>query len=606
MTLQRNLNAVQDPYRAVSLVLLVAAILGMWAAFVGGIKLTNPPMLASGITLGLAAFILAGVLKAQAARRDPPQAEDTVLAAEAVSTAISNEESAEANPAPVPAFPKAIPLLPPIKRDIARLWRWLERSEINLRGVTAFAGGTAIVFLLMQRFMLEAPSLRGAIVGVVLSIAATGLAAVAARYLAQIDPALFPESVGLCRGARVTAWILAVVAVSVALQWAKLNSSVQTLYFAILLANAAICYGLIQTRGVKKTDGSIYSLDFALLSVLGRRPNILASALDAAEQQLGIDLRSTWALTVVRRTMEPLAICLCLAAWLSTSLTMVGMEEQGLVERLGVPQSRPLESGLHLHWPWPIDRVFRIPVARVLDVQVGHEGEEKEGPENVLWAVEHAPNEYVLVLGNGRDLITVDADVQYQIVDAHAWRYHCQNPEAALSAIAHRAVMRSTVDLTLTDALSQNISALTSKMRAMVQKDADDMGLGVHILTYTVSGMHPPVPVAPAYEGVVSAQIEAGTAVLNAQVFSIQKVSAAQSAVITGENTAHAEGAQALALAAGQAWSFRALESQYRASPSEYLFRRRLETLESVLPGHPYTVLDNRFLRDGGQVWQTH
>jgi len=48
MTLQHNLNAVQDPYRAVSLVLLVAAILGMWAAFVGGIKLTNPAMLVSG------------------------------------------------------------------------------------------------------------------------------------------------------------------------------------------------------------------------------------------------------------------------------------------------------------------------------------------------------------------------------------------------------------------------------------------------------------------------------------------------------------------------------------------------------------------------------
>jgi hypothetical protein len=71
MTLQHNLNAVQDPYRAVSLVLLVAAILGMWAAFVGGIKLTNPAMLASGITLGLAALILAGVLKAQAAHRNP-------------------------------------------------------------------------------------------------------------------------------------------------------------------------------------------------------------------------------------------------------------------------------------------------------------------------------------------------------------------------------------------------------------------------------------------------------------------------------------------------------------------------------------------------------
>jgi hypothetical protein len=37
MTMEQEGKAVQDPYRAVSLVLLAAAILGMTAAFVGGI-----------------------------------------------------------------------------------------------------------------------------------------------------------------------------------------------------------------------------------------------------------------------------------------------------------------------------------------------------------------------------------------------------------------------------------------------------------------------------------------------------------------------------------------------------------------------------------------
>ena len=60
---------------------------------------------------------------------------------------------------------------------------------------------------------------------------------------------------------------------------------------------------------------------------------------------------------------------------------------------------------------------------RVQTLEVGHEGEEGSGPENVLWAVEHAPNEYTLLLGNGRDLITIDAAVQFRIRDARAWRY---------------------------------------------------------------------------------------------------------------------------------------------------------------------------------------
>jgi len=600
MPLRQEGNAVQDPYRAVSRVLLAASILGMTVAFVGGIELANSAMLAAAITLELAVGALAGVLKAQSARRKSLQGEGTE------SANVPGEDLEEANCAPEPPPSGGSPLLAPRKRDIVRLWRWLDDADIDVGRGTAIAGGVAVVFLLMQGVLVDAPSLRMAIVATALSLAGAGLAAVAARYLAEIDPAIFPESVGLCRGARVIVWILVFVALSVAFAWARLESIFQALYFAILLFNAALCYSLLRAGASKNTDRKTFPIDFGLLSVLGRRPNILAGALDAAEQQLGIDLRSTWALTVVRRALEPLLICLCLAGSLSTSVTVVGVDEQGLVERLGVPLAGPpLAPGLHLHWPWPVDRVFRIPVERVETVQVGHEGEEGEGPENVLWAVEHAPNEFTLVLGNGRDLITVDAAVQYRIVDAHAWRYNCQNPADALRAIAYRAVMRSTVNLTLSEAVSQNISALAARMRAMVQKEADSLGLGVHILAFTVSGLHPPVPVASAYEAVVSAQLDAATAAIDAQVFRNQTVPAAESAVITGENAARAEGAQALALAAGQAWSFRTLESQYRAAPGEYLFRRRLETLEKDLPGHSYTVLDARFLRDEGEIWQT-
>jgi modulator of FtsH protease HflK len=223
----------------------------------------------------------------------------------------------------------------------------------------------------------------------------------------------------------------------------------------------------------------------------------------------------------------------------------------------------------------------------------------------VLWAVEHAPNEYTLVLGNGRDLITVDAAVQYRITDARAWRYNCQNPTDALRAIAYRAVMRSTVNRTLSDALSQNVATLTGQMRAMIQQDANALGLGVEIMGFTVGGMHPPVPVAPDYEAVVSAEISKVTRVVEAQAYRNEKVPAAESNALMYENVARANAANTLARAAGEAWSFRALESQYHASPEEYFFRRRLETLEKGLAGKHFTVVDSRFQRDGGELWLT-
>jgi regulator of protease activity HflC (stomatin/prohibitin superfamily) len=292
--------------------------------------------------------------------------------------------------------------------------------------------------------------------------------------------------------------------------------------------------------------------------------------------------------------------------WLTTSFTVVRVGEEAVIERLGVPVGgQPLQPGLHGHWPWPVDSVRRLPVRRVQVLTVGHEGEEEGGPEDVLWAREHAANEYTLLLGNGRDLITVDAAVQFRIRDSRAWLYRSQNPADALRAIAYRAVMRSTVNRTLAEALSENLVVLTNHMRTMVQEDADALDLGVEVMAFTVAGMHPPVMVAPDYQAVVSAELQKVTAIVEAQVFRNETVPAAEAAVVRGVNSARAEGANALARAAGEAWSFRNLQAQVRVAPSEFYFRRRLESLEKGLAGRPFTILDSRIQRDGGELWLT-
>jgi regulator of protease activity HflC (stomatin/prohibitin superfamily) len=122
-------------------------------------------------------------------------------------------------------------------------------------------------------------------------------------------------------------------------------------------------------------------------------------------------------------------------------------------------------------------------------------------------------------------------------------------------------------------------------------------------LGFTVGGMHPPVPVASDYEAVVSAELGKVTAAVYAQTYLNRTVPAAEASVIEDADSARAEGAEALGRAAGEAWSFRTLESQYRSAPEEYLFRRRLETLEDGLAGRGFTVVDSRIQRDGGELW---
>jgi regulator of protease activity HflC (stomatin/prohibitin superfamily) len=598
----------RNPYRGVLLALLLAALLGAVVAAVGGYMLLNPVLLDIAVTLGLATGILLGTVVAQTIRERPSRSDEKASSVESIAKpeipAIS-----EGTPKPEETQKYDAAKISP-RLTAARAWVLSRMKNLDLieaiRVGAAGAGVAGILFVIRPVLPELPPPIIVAGIAVALCLGAAGVAAMAARYFATIDGDRLPEGPWLSRGARMVAWILVLGAISVGLEWAVLTGILQVVHFAVLAVDAAVCYGLLTAKNPKLEGAATFPADLDIFSALGSRPNILGSILDSAERQFGIDLRSTWALTVVRQTLEPLIIGLFLLGWLSTSLTVVGVEEQGLVERLGVPVGgKVLQPGLHLHWPWPVDQVFRIPVQRVQAAQVGHEGQEEEGPENVLWAVEHAPNEYTLVLGNGRDLITVDAAVQYRITDARAWRYNSQNPSDALRAIAYRAVMRSTVNRTLSDALSQNVATLTGQMRAMVQQDANALGLGVEIVGFTVGGMHPPVPVAPDYEAVVSAEISKVTMVVEAQAYRNEKVPAAEASAIMYENIARAKGADSLALAAGGAWSFRTLESQYRSSPEEYFFRRRLEALEKGLAGKHFTVVDSRFQRDGGELWLT-
>jgi regulator of protease activity HflC (stomatin/prohibitin superfamily) len=577
-----------DSYRGVVIALLIAALMGMACALLIGLTLANPVILEAVITLGLSAGILGSVLRVRVERSPSTGAhqKDSVLGSESVPSRALFRFRAIAS----------------------KIRDWLTSFEViaSIRKCTAIAGLLAIAFLVFCQPIMFMPSASIAGIAALLCLGAAGLAATSARYLSDIDPTSFPEGAALGRGARVTAWVFILASGSIVFEWFGLYGGVKILHFLVLNINGWICFGLFATKEAENTAADISSVDLGIWSLLGSRANILASILDTGERRLGIDLRSTWALTVVRRSLEPLVFGLCFIGWLSTSLTVVGTDEQGLIERMGVPQiGEPLQAGIRLHWPWPIDEVFRIPVQRIQTVEVGHEGEEAGGPENVLWAVEHAPNEYTLLLGNGRDLLTVDAAVQFRITDPRAWRYHSQNPGDALRAIAYRAVMRSTVSHTLSETLSENLTRLTGQMRQMVQQDADALGLGVDVIGFTVGGMHPPVPVAADYEAVVSAEVGKVTAAVRAQAYLNRTVPAARSAAFADENTARAVGYQLLARAAGEAWSFRTLESQYRASPSEYFFRRRLETLEAGLERRRFTVVDSRFQRDGGEIWLT-
>ena len=102
-----------------------------------------------------------------------------------------------------------------------------------IRVSTAVAG--ALVLLSVAMFTLPqnrpTPLLAGVIAGGCLL--AAGSAAIAARYLGQIDALELPEAPALCQGARLLAWVLGLAALSIGLAWAEQQTALRVLYLVL-------------------------------------------------------------------------------------------------------------------------------------------------------------------------------------------------------------------------------------------------------------------------------------------------------------------------------------------------------------------------------------
>jgi len=430
--------------------------------------------------------------------------------------------------------------------------------------------------------------------------------AVLARYFQSVSSDRIPDAPGLVQVGRVGAWLSVFGSVSLFATYFELPSfegPVSALLLAVpaLLGCELLLTGLI-TFIPRSQTRDVFGTDLLTTRVLGSSYNPIQSIFTSIEVTFGVDVRSSWALGFLRQVSLPVIVGLGLCTWVLSSFVVVDASQQGVRERFGKADSeKVLEPGLHIGLPWPLDRVHRINTHRVREIPLGYTGAKADA--DALWTQYHAAEEFNLLLGDGRDLVTINADLQYRIGDVYAWIYGCQNPEEAMETLAYRVLMEATVDRTLDEVLSQDIARFSESIHSQIQQQADSKGLGVEVVAFSLRGLHPPVAVAEDYQAVVAAQLDRTTYIIEAEAYRQSALPMAEAAALGTQRSAEAESVTRLTKALGEAIAFNTLEAQYKTNTQLFRFRRQLETLEKVLVNKPHYVIDARIEQDGGSVW---
>lgn len=334
-----------------------------------------------------------------------------------------------------------------------------------------------------------------------------------------------------------------------------------------------------------------------LVGLLSQPGGLITTAAQALDYQFGFKVSETWFYRFLERALAWLVLGQIAALLASTCFAFIEAGEHGLLEHFGRPRpgSDLLEPGLHVKWPWPVDKVYRYPTDRIQSFTIGIEHDEKSENERVLlWAKSHAKDEAPWLVASRAqqttnlfageqaipvNLLAVNIPVQYQVSDLRAFAYQHANAGELLERLANAEVTRYLVSVDIDDIMTSGRQQAAEDLRRRIQTRADALQLGVKILFVGLHGIHPPVKVAPDFEKVIGAIQDREATNLYARAYQATNVPVALGLQAQKLNEARAYEVRTIAAAQASAQRFQHQIAAYQASREVYFLRSYLDTL---------------------------
>jgi regulator of protease activity HflC (stomatin/prohibitin superfamily) len=309
---------------------------------------------------------------------------------------------------------------------------------------------------------------------------------------------------------------------------------------------------------------------------------------DSQPVKWNISLKSLYTIRYTFKILPAAALALLFVLFLSTAVFVVQPHQQAAVYRFGkIGRSSIMSEGLHFKFPWPIDKVDIYDVHRAASMQIGYES---SGTANFLWTQTHDGGEYMLLLGNGNELVAINIKIIYVISDLYSYIKTCANPELVLTAAAYNALMSRTVDTTLDSFLSVDRNSLSASVLNELSEFCESEALGFSVVQVIIESIHPPVDLADVYQKVVSSSVDKTKMITEAHTYAEAAIIDAQRQSKVAVDSARAMQHNRISDAQKETAVFYAATEAYRISPGSFELTKYLDVYEKIIKGNKVYV----------------
>jgi regulator of protease activity HflC (stomatin/prohibitin superfamily) len=317
---------------------------------------------------------------------------------------------------------------------------------------------------------------------------------------------------------------------------------------------------------------------------------------DFIEKKTGFKLEQNRLYRFVRSYGSAVIILACICLYLSTSLVVVGVAEEGLLFRCGkllqtkeygLNDRGTLSPGLCIKYPWPFDRVVKASVNKAKVISVGFKGEGKG--DKIIWTERHHEIEYEMLTGDSQ-FITIFLSVEYHISDLLKYHLSAKGSELMLEGIANGEVIKMLSELEFFEMAIHDREGREKVFRERLQKTVDALDLGLKVDLVAFKDIHPPVSVAPEFEAVISAEEEKESIVNQAEAIKNRIIPLARAEAVRKIAESEAYGVAVEGKAIGQSERF-LLQRPVDSLQNEVVRRQLFFELQQSVLKKPVKVL---------------
>ena len=252
------------------------------------------------------------------------------------------------------------------------------------------------------------------------------------------------------------------------------------------------------------------------------------------------------------RSIVAWAVLAFILLWLLfTTMHRIAPEERGVVTRFG-RYSHTLGPGISVTLPAPIDRVRKIDVENIRNIDLGSTGTE------------------TLMLTGDQNIVDIAYSVRWNIRDPELYLFELAEPDETIRQVAESAMRAVVSRYSLNDTIGEGRGDIETRVQDVMQQVLNHYRSGVRIQGVAIKQADPPAAVNDAFKEVSAAQQEAQSYINQARAYALQLTAKAQ----------------------GEATAFDKVYEQYRLSPDVTKRRMYYETMERVLANVDKTIVE--------------